>query len=35
MGMDGTLELEGVQGCGPWQIMVYIHSYLEGVLELQ
>jgi hypothetical protein len=33
-GMSGTLELEGMQGGEPWLIMVRIHSYLEGVLEL-
>jgi hypothetical protein len=33
-GMDGTLELEGLQGCAAWRIAIYLHLYLEGVLEL-
>ena len=33
-GMDGTLELEGIQGRTPWSIVIYIYPYLEGILEL-
>jgi hypothetical protein len=33
-GMEGTLELEGMQGRQPWKIGIYLHPYLEGVLEL-
>lgn len=33
-GMTGELELEGTQGKDPWQIAIYLDSYLEAVLEL-
>ena len=33
-GMDGTLELTGVQGGAPWKITLYLPHYLEGILEL-
>jgi hypothetical protein len=33
-GMNGTIELEGLRGRGGWKIVIYIHSYLEGILEL-
>lgn len=33
-GMTCTLELEGVVRDKPWQIAIYLPTYLEGVLEL-
>lgn len=33
-GMDGTIELEGIRGRESWKIVIHVHSYLEGVLEL-
>ncbi|WP_429807196.1 hypothetical protein [Ensifer sp. B1-9] len=33
-GMDGTIELQGMQGQNTWMVVLYLHSYLEGVLQL-
>lgn len=33
-GMDGQLELEGVQAGAHWEIVIYIFPFLEGIVDL-